>query len=164
MWFFCTSLIGISFDLYYVFDDVRSTVAWSRSGDPNAAVWIPILSIHGVVVAGLCAASVVGLVLLARGDRRTPAFWTTYFACGVLIIPLLRVLLAAAEARTAPIVEVGSLPDDWDSGLWLAIAVQVAWLLYWARSRRVYLTYGSVGVGRFRLPRTFPDDSVPPAV
>jgi hypothetical protein len=163
VWFFWTSLLSIAFGIYFIIDDVRAIVEWWQSDDPAAKVWIGALCLNAAVVAGFCIASVVGLILFARGDRRTPAFWTIYFACTLLTTPALTLMFAIITVRTDPLSDAGSLPLDWDRGLWLAVIVNASWLLYWARSRRVYLTYGTVGAGWFRFPPSLPTDPEPPS-
>jgi hypothetical protein len=156
--FFVTTLCAIATDLYAL-GRIGLALwllmrAFATSMGIVAALWLVMLALR----LGFLAAEVIGLRLFLNEDKRTPAFWSRYFAATAGLIPL---YIGVAHLAALQIYH-GSPPSppglSSRTAAILACGVSLAWCSYWSRSRRVRNTYGYTG---WRLSR--PSESLPTA-
>ncbi len=105
----------------------------------------------GQYVAGRAAAEAaiaiiigIGLIMLVRGEHAAPRYWSVALLL-VLALETLAVVCRYAESRY--LIEAGRTSNfalnRFAVTLALAIAITVAWVLYWRRSSRVRRTFMS---------------------
>lgn len=114
------------------------TTAIGNIRDLFAITTVDTLQEKGAIVLWIFA-SLYGLYLAITLNRYAPTYWT---------ITLL--IFAALSALT---------------GYWAFIPRYLVWLLYWERSKRVLVTYGSTGLGgKFGIGSTLlPEPDIPEA-
>ena len=98
---------------------------------------------QAVIHGALFAASIYGLFIFAKGDSKTPTFW----ALLLLLSAPASIALDLLDAYQMTLLEPMSFDAAWKAawepvGL-RATAISLVWALYWMRSKRVRLTFGS---------------------
>ena len=144
--FFVTACIGQSVRTYTVYSLVRLVYQLSVANDSWAAILAAVCA--AAIILALWLGELYGLVLFAKGDQRTPAFWSAFFLVSLVgevlffLAVAFRVSIQASEPFTQSLAD--RFTFRWIEGL-LLMAV---WAGYWMRSKRVRATYGYAGLNR----------------
>jgi hypothetical protein len=117
---------------------------WAAAG-PNA--WIVRAALVADIIwsVGIFVALVYGLSLFLREERTTRRFWIWYYsliaaaACGLRFLALYR----ESVSRHVPVGSTLLSTMTWRATS--GIVLPLAWGLYWALSKRVRITYGTIG-------------------
>jgi len=148
VFFYVTSCVGAALRAYWLFQAGATLRLVIGTG---SASLIGVVAVRTLVHAGMLIATIYGLLLFAKADRRTPTFWGALLVASIASFIVLDALVSlqttAVDAPFAtafwPVLRAG-LP---------AIALQLAWMVYWIRSVRVRLTFGSTAfIGRAASP------------
>ena len=144
VFFFVTSCIGVCVSAFWLFR-AGATLRLATATGSISLITIVILRI--AIRAALLVAAIRGLHLFVHADSRTPTFWGAFLIASVILF----IALDATTALQAVIVDGASF----SVGFWplvregiSPIVLQLVWLLYWIRSVRVRLTFGSNAFAR----------------
>jgi hypothetical protein len=140
VFFFATITLGILYRGYTLVRFVEAAVpVVTLVHPPEVVVWV---TVEVVIRTGVLLACLYGMVLFATGDARTPTYFAIYFLASVAA----DISLYAIVAHDSTVGTHTSFADSFEGLLRanaLALAVMLVWCLYWMRSSRVRLTYGS---------------------
>ena len=150
--FFISACIGALFRVYILFQASRMLWLVASSGE----LGLISASVGEVLIAVIFVlAMAFGLLLFANQDSRTPRFWTGYF---LAVIPLDIAVYSLIAVQTIYYEQTNFGAAFWGllrSGGLRGAAISLVWALYWMRSKRVRLTYGTAG---FERPTEIPDE------
>jgi len=150
--FFITACIGALFRVYILFQASRMLWLVASSGE----LGLISASVGQLLIAVIFVlAMAFGLLLFANQDSRTPRFWTGYF---LAVIPLDIAVYSLIAVQTIYYEQTNFGAAFWGllrSGGLRGAAISLVWALYWMRSKRVRLTYGTAG---FERPTEIPDE------
>jgi hypothetical protein len=155
VFFFVTICLSALLRAYIVFQTSRmlSLVVGSGHGTLIGSVAAQL-----VVGIGLLAAECYGIKHFADQDRRTPRYWSAFFLAAVVLQFCNYALIAYQTTFYNDVSFSSALRDTVRDGGLRGMVVSLAWALYWMRSRRVQLTYGTKGFER-ALTRPVPERS-----
>jgi len=138
------NVTGLILGANTLFQSGRGAFIIAHSGRPHVREALAVTCLLMIAQAVRVGARFVGLWLFVHEDRRTPAFWTVFFAA-VIPLDLVAGLLGGAVSS---LYTGGAFAAAATRGVgreWWAVAFSIAWGLYWWRSRRVRNTYGYTG-------------------
>ena len=144
-WFFISgvgAVFGQGYSLVLWGEYLHALSASLELPHPRAVLAIEIVRVFIRVM--IFVGCVTGLWLFANDDRRTPAFWTVYFTAAIpldLAFGVLGVAISALAGDESILAAMRAHTPETA----LPIAIDVAWGMYWRRSRRVRNTYGYTG-------------------
>lgn len=99
--FFISVVSGIAAQGYWLVQGGGSLHAWSTSEQPYARSVLALEAARTVIHAGIFCTLVIGIWLFVNEDRRTPAFWTAYFAAVIPVDVAFGLLGAALSSRVS---------------------------------------------------------------
>lgn len=143
--FFITACIGALFRIYILFLTLRMLLLVASSGE---------LGVISTVVGQLLidviflVAMAFGLRLFANQDARTPRFWAGFFLAAIPLDLAFHSLMAVQMVHYEAASFGAAFWDSLGTGGLRGAAISLAWALYWMRSKRVRLTYGTAGFER----------------
>ena len=146
VFFFVTACIGESVRAFTIYRLVRFIYQLSVAHDSLAA--IAAAACAAAIVAALWGGELYGLIIFARGDNRTPAYWSAFLLLSLvgellfLAAVAFRISVQESEPFTQALADRISFPST-DGILLMAV-----WAGYWMRSKRVRATYGYAGFTR----------------
>lgn len=143
--FFISACIGLLFRVYIFFQVSRILWVVAPLGKPgliSAVVGQLLIEVIFLV------AMVFGLRLFANQDVRTPRFWAGYFLAAIPLEFAFYSLIAVETIYYEPASFWTAFRDSLQTGGLRGAAISLAWALYWMRSKRVRLTYGTAGFER----------------
>ena len=143
--FFITACLGALVRAYGVFESGRLLHLVLGNAEDMGVVGTAAGQL--LVELGLFGAMLYGLRLFLNEDPRTPRYWTIFF---LVSIPAVVAVQACTAFQTAHFGSISFSDALWSllrSGGLRGMALALIWALYWMRSNRVRLTYGTVGFG-----------------
>jgi hypothetical protein len=145
VFFFITACIGALLRVYILFQVSRMLWLVASSGE----LGLISATVGEVLIAViLVLAMAFGLRLFANQDARTPRFWAGYFLAAIPLDIAVHALMAVQTTYYEPTSFGAAFLDALRTGGLRGAAISLAWALYWMRSKRVRLTYGTAGFER----------------
>jgi hypothetical protein len=150
VFFFLSASIGAAVRAYFGFlsaMDLRMVIASSASFAIISSVVAQAL-IH----LGLFGASLVGLWYFAQCRRGTATYWASVLIASIVAVAVLN-LIGAYQVQLIDGTPV-SIQRSIKANELRSVALQLVWVLYWVRSKRVRLTFGANAFQRGGQPLT----------
>jgi hypothetical protein len=143
--FFITACIGVLLRVYILFQISR--ILWVVAPLGELGLISAVVGQLLIEVIFLLAMA-FGLRLFANQDARTPRFWAGYFLAAIPLELVFYSLIAVETIYYEPTSFGAAFWDSLQAGGLRGAAISLAWALYWMRSKRVRLTYGTAGFER----------------
>jgi len=139
VFFFLTTCIGAAGRAYFVFraaTDLRMVMA----GNAASAIVISVAA-QTLIHVALFGATIAGFWFFAQCRRGTATYWASYELASIVAVVALNLIVAyqAELIDGSPV----SIQSSINANELRSIALQLVWVLYWVRSKRVRLTFGA---------------------
>jgi hypothetical protein len=139
VFFFLTASIGAAGRAYFVFRaamDLRMVMA----GDASFAI-VTSVAAQTLIHLALFGGTIGGLWYFAQCRRATATYWASYLLASIVAVGALN-LIGAYQAELIEGAPV-SIQSSMHANDLRSFALQLVWVLYWVRSKRVLLTFGA---------------------